>query len=112
MAEEETGPSASDSSVLLQQERGWQGLSKEGMAQALREAEEALETQTSRGLIVVSALLGIAGRLASLGLLTGLDEGAAAELRALHTDLKLNTNSVLDAVCHIRNLPKSWLRLQ
>ncbi|BDA48016.1 hypothetical protein COCOBI_11-2730 [Coccomyxa sp. Obi] len=77
-------------------------------AAKLEAAAEVLEAQTSRGLMVVSALLGIAGRLVAPGLLAGAAEDAAAELAALHAELKEHTNSVLDAMWHMRNLPKAW----
>lgn len=76
------------------------------MARRLAAMEEALEVQTSRGLIVVSALLKIAARLVAPVLLAGADEGAAAELAALHAELKEHTNCLLDAMWHMRNLPR------
>ncbi len=96
------------------------------VAKVLREAEAVLDMQTSRGLIVVSALLNIAGRMADPELLAalgsceggggdggGLSAAAAVEqLRALHADLKQHTDSVLDAMWHIRNLPKAWQHLR
>ena len=74
----------------------------------LREAERALEAETSRGLIVVSALLRVAERLGSPDLLARAGGPAAGELCALHAELKEHTNSVLDAMCHLRGLPKTW----
>lgn len=77
-------------------------------AELLTSAADVLEAQTSRGLIVVSALLKIAARLVAPALLADAGEEAAAELGALHAELKEHTNSVLDAMWHMRNLPKAW----
>lgn len=77
-------------------------------AAKLKAAAEVLEAQTSLGLMGVSALLGIAGRLVAPGLLARAADGAAAELIALHAELKEHTNSVLDAMVHIRKMPKTW----
>lgn len=88
------------------------------MAAVLRKAESLLDAQTSRGLIAVSALLKIANHLAAPDLAAALGDGtspeaaAAEELRALQADLKQHTNSVLDAMWHIRNLPKCWQDLR
>ena len=74
----------------------------------LREAERMLESETSRGLMVVSALLRVAERLGSPDLLARAGGPAAGDLCALHAELKENTNSVLDAMCRLRGLPKTW----
>lgn len=78
------------------------------MDPVLREAERVLEAETSRGLIVVSALLKIAERLGAPELLQRVGGPAAGELCALHAELKEHTNAVLDAMCHMRSLPKTW----
>ena len=75
---------------------------------ALKDAEHVLESETSRGLIVVSALLKIADRLVAPGLLRRVDSSAAEELRAMQAELKEHTNTVLDGMCHMRGLPRSW----
>lgn len=67
-----------------------------------------MDGQTSRGFIDVSALLKIAARLVAPALLADVGSGAAAELNALHAELKEHTNSVLDAMWHMRHLPKTW----
>lgn len=94
--------------MLIGVQRHEAGMVDADTAAKLEAAAEVLEAQTSRGLMVVSALLGIAGRLVAPGLLAGAADGAAAELAALHAELKEHTNSVLDAMWHMRNLPKSW----
>jgi hypothetical protein len=78
------------------------------LERVLRDAESMLESETSRGLIVVSSLLKIAERLGAPDLLQRAGISAAGELRALHAELKEHTNSVLDAMCHLRGLPKTW----
>jgi hypothetical protein len=67
---------------------------------------EVLEAQTSRGLIVVSALLKLAERMAAPELLGGATPAAAGELRAIHAELKQHTNEVLDAMWHMRNVQR------
>ena len=67
-----------------------------------------IESETSRGLMVVSALLKIAERLGSPGLLRRVEGSAAEELRAMQAELKEHTNTVLDGMCHMRGLPKTW----
>lgn len=75
---------------------------------ALKDAERVLEAETSRGLMVVSALLKVADRLVAPGLLQGVDKAAAVELHAMQAELKDHTNIVLDGMCHMRGLPRSW----
>jgi len=58
--------------------------------------------------MVVSALLKIAERLGSPGLLRKVEDSAAEELRAMQAELKEHTNTVLDGMCHMRGLPKTW----
>ncbi len=58
--------------------------------------------------MVVSALLKIAERLGSPGLLRKVEGSAAEELRAMQAELKEHTNTVLDGMCHMRGLPKTW----
>ena len=78
----------------------------DGAASQNRHAAEVLEAQTSRGLIVVSALLKLAERLGAPELLRGIPSAAGAELAAMHAELKQHTNEVLDAMWHIRNLQR------
>ena len=78
------------------------------LSAALKDAERVLESETSRGLIVVSALLKIADRLVAPELMRRMDGPAATELRAMQAELKEHTNTVLDGMCHMRGLPRSW----
>ena len=78
------------------------------LSAALKDVERVLESETSRGLIVVSALLKIADRLVAPDLMRRMDGPAAVELRAMQAELKEHTNTVLDGMCHMRGLPRSW----
>ena len=82
---------------------GSSGRDESGLPQHMA---QVLEAQTSRGLIVVSALLKLADRMASPQLLSGAGAAAAAELRGMHAELKQHTNEVLDAMWHVRNLER------
>ena len=75
-----------------------------GAAPAQQAEADVLEAQTSRGLIVVSALLKLSARLVGPDLAAEVSEAGAAQLAAMHAELKAHTNDVLDAIWHIRNL--------
>ena len=75
------------------------------LAGAQHEAD-VLEAQTSRGLIVVSALLKLSARMVAPELGAEVSPAGATQLAAMHAELKAHTNDVLDAIWHIRNLSR------